>query len=198
MSFGFSIGDIVLVSGAVAGLYNTIKNAPEEQQSLMIEVELLRQLTAKIAADRTLLSPLPIAGSSSPGDLIQTSTTQQLRRCFELLQNLDNIASQYIANTPSFQTPAGKRKSRSRVFRWGLYKRKEFVGLLGDLRNMISLLHMLQQNGNPNPEHPILDSVTYIEFTDALDRPWVCTFEHCNTYAVRSGQHWHSASRTLL
>lgn len=65
MSFGSGIGDVVLVSEAVVGLYNTIKNAPEEQQTLMIEVELLRQLTAQIAAKNTLFSVPVMAGSAS-------------------------------------------------------------------------------------------------------------------------------------
>lgn len=189
MSFGVGIGDIVLVSGAVVGLYNTIKNAPEEQQNLLIEVELLRQLTAEIATDRTLVSP--IEGPSSAVALIQTPASQQLRRCFQLLQNLDEIASKYITNESFLQTPNAGKRRESRVFRWGLYKRKEFVGLLGDLRNMIFLLHTLQQNGSRGPEQPIRgpDSVSYVTLTDALDRQLVCSFEHCNTYEVSRVQH---------
>lgn len=57
MSFGFGIGDIVLVSGAVANLFTVIHDPPEDQQSLMVEVEMLRQLIAQFATDMTLVSP---------------------------------------------------------------------------------------------------------------------------------------------
>lgn len=194
MSFGFGIGDIVLASGAVFNLYTAIHNALDEQQSLMIEVEMLRQLIGQMAADTTLVSPLPIGGAASLGPLIQTAPTRQLSRCLQLLQNIDSIATRYIGDGASLGTSDGRRKSRSRVLRWGLYKRTEFLGLLGDLRNMIDLLHTLQQSANRSPAPPIQSpgSASYIELTDALDRPWVCSFEHCNTYEVSSGQHCHS------
>lgn len=164
----------------------TIKNAPEEQQTLMIEVELLRQLTAQIAGRSTLLSVPVVAGSASAAAHIQPPATPQLRWCFQLLHDLDTIAVKYIGNNTLLQTPGAGKEHRSRLFRWGLYKRKEFVGLLGDLRNMICLLHTLQQSGNRSLEQPLRvpDAVSYVELTDALDRPWVCSFEHCNTYKV--------------
>lgn len=185
MSFGFGIGDIILVSGAVVNLYTTIKNAPDEQQSLMIEVEILRQLIVQIAANSNFTSPLAIAGCDTQGPQPPTVAVQQLSRCFQLLHDIDTIATRYIGNSSSLHFPVAGKKARPRVFRWGLYKRKEFVGLLGDLRNMINLLHMLQQNGNQVPAQTRFpDSVSYVELTDALDRPWVCSFEHCKTYEV--------------
>ncbi|KAL0636961.1 hypothetical protein Q9L58_004064 [Maublancomyces gigas] len=138
MSFAFGIGDMVLVSGAVVNLYNTIKNAAEEQQTLMIEVELLRQFTTQIAAENTLLSVPEISGSASARAHIQQPATLQFCRCFQFLQDLDKIAVKYIGNNTSLQTPGAGKEHRSGLFRWGLYKRKEFVGLLDDLRNMMS------------------------------------------------------------
>lgn len=182
MPFGIGIGDIVLVSGSVFGLY-TIQNAA---------VELLRQLTSQIAADGPLESLKRITSSATPGPLVKRPATEQLCRCFQLLQNLDTIASRYIKNESSLLTPTGgTKKHLTTDFRWGLYKRKEFVALLGEIRNMINLLHMLQQNGNRGPAPPIRPpgAVPYVELTDALDRSWVCSFEHCNTYEVSRGRY---------
>lgn len=185
MMFGFGVSDIVLVSGAVCNLYTAISNAPDEQQTLMIEVEILRQLIGQIAADTTLVSPLAIAGPIAQRAPPVTAAVQQISRCFQLLHSLDTIATKYIGNCSSLQSPVVGKKARPRVFRWGLYKRKEFVGLLADLRNMINLLHKLQQRGNPAPAQiGSPDTVSYVELTDALDRSWVCSFEHCNTYEV--------------
>lgn len=189
MSFGFGVGDIVLVSGALFNLYTAISNAPDEQQALMIQVEILRQLIAEIAADSTLVSPLAIAGCATQGAPPTTAAAQQLARCFQLLHNLDTIATKYIGNS-ELQYPVASKIARHRVFRWGLYKRKEFVGLLADLQNMINLLHTLQQRGDPAPAQiGSPGSVSYVELTDALDRPWVCSFDHCNTYEVSCAQY---------
>lgn len=155
----------------------------------MIQVEILRQLIAQIAADPTLVSPLAIAGCATEGAPPPTAAAQQLARFFQLLHNLDTIATKYIGNS-SLQSPVASTIARHRVFRWGLYKRKEFVELLGVLQNMIDLLHTLQQRGNPAPAQiGSPGSVSCVELTDALDRPWVCSFEHCNTYEVRCAQY---------
>lgn len=190
MSFGFGIGDIVLVSGAAVNLYTAIRDAPVDQQSLMIEVEMMRQLLLQITIGPTPVSPLAIAGSAAQGPQSPSAAAAQFSRCFQLLQNLDTIAAKYIGNSLSLQSPVTGKKARSRVFRWGLYKRREFAGLLGDLRNMIHLLYMLQQNGNQAPaQMGSPSSVSHIELTDALDRSWVCSFEHCSTYEVSRGQY---------
>lgn len=188
MSFGFGIGDMVVVSRALVKLYTAIHDAPIEQQTLLLEVEILRHLVGQIAAQTpTTLSPPATVYSSLGSQLsMTTAPARQLSRCLELLQCLDAIALDYMGNTSSDQTAEKGKKSRSRLFRWGLYKRKEFVQLLGDLRNVTDLLQSLQQIGNIGPVPAVVfqNGATHVELIDALDRMRVCSFDMCDTWEV--------------
>lgn len=191
MSFGFGVGDIILVSRAFAKVYITVREAPAEQQSLVLELELLRAMVGGIAnstgqfqicADNTSSgSPTPIA--NCPGN-------QQLSRCLQLLNNLDEIAAIYMGTCPSERDLNRKKGSRSRRIRWGLYKKNEFVQLLGDLRNLTILLTSYASIKQIETEAPLASAVgfvnwqTPIQLIDALDRPLVFPFERCDTWEV--------------
>lgn len=190
MSFGFGVGDIILVTGALVRLYTAIHDAPVEQQSLMLEVEILRQLVGQIAAQNPTAFSVHAEVCRPLGSELSMTTPpmRQLSRCIELLQSLDAIALSYIGYTSSTELVMEGKKSRFKALRWGLYKRKEFVGLLGDLRNVTDLLQSLQQIGNLSPQPPVQlqTGVSHVELIDALDRMRVCSLELCDTWEVFS------------
>lgn len=192
MSFGFGVGDIILVSRAFAKVYITVREAPAEQQSLVLELELLRAMVAGIANSTGQIQigavnttpGLPVSLTNSPGN-------QQLSRCLELLKNLDNIAAIYMRNYPPDKSLNGKKRSRSRRLKWGLYKKKEFVELLVDLRNLTILLSsyasikQIENEIPPSSAVRLVNWQTPIQLIDALDRPLVFPFERCDTWEVR-------------
>lgn len=193
MSFGFGVGDIILVSRAFATVYTAVREAPAEQQSLVLQLELLRAMVEGIAKST---SQLQICTANTtpglPGSVANSPGNKQFSRCLELLNNLDSIAAIYMGNHPSSQGLDAKKGSRSRRLKWGLYKRKEFVELLVDLRNLIILLTSYAsikqiENEIPPPSAAgFINWQTPIQLIDALDRPLVFPFERCDTWEVRN------------
>lgn len=177
MSFGFGIGDILIVSTTLHRVYKTIRDAPEEQDTFCLDLETFRQLVLSISVD---LTP-----GSSPQN-VNSAGQQQLLRCLKLLEDLDEIAAMYMGTGLSHQTTVVKKRSRTRDARWALYKREKFVELLDDLRGRLELLKSLQQLGNsiksqtitlPNFDSPV-------RLIDALDRVQTCSFHQCDTWEV--------------
>lgn len=174
MSFGFGINDILLLSRALAKLYTTIQNAPDDQQAVQLDLESLRQLVSAIA--KHLPSETPISRTKS-------NTTEQFLRCLKLLKDLDEIAAVYIGRGAMHHTTS---PGRLRMFRWGLYKRSEFLRLLNDLRERVVLLHSLQQIWESGPVRMITlgDAELPIHLIDALDRRQICYIDACATWEV--------------
>lgn len=162
----------------------------------------MRQLVGQIAAQTPTALPPPTATSSTVGSalLMATAPARQLSRCLQLLQSLDTISMSYMRNTTYYQSVEAGKKNRSRILRWGLYKRKEFVQLLGDLRNTTDLLQSLLHIGNNgSPAIAWLQNqVSHVELIDALDRRRVCSFELTDTWDVCSSPAPLSSRATPL
>lgn len=171
MSFGFGISDILLLSRALAKLYTTIHNAPDDQQTVQLDLESLRQLVSSIADHLPPASPLPRTMSNA---------TEQILRCLKLLGDLDAIAAVYISRG------AVRGPGKLRMLRWGLYKRAEFTLILNDLRDRVALLHSLQQVWESGPVRMITlpDPESPVHLTDALDRRHICYIDACATWEV--------------
>lgn len=171
MSFGFGISDILLLSRALAKLYMTIHNAPDDQQAVQLDLETLRQLVSSIAEHLPATSPI------SP---TQRNAKEQLHRCLKLLSDLDEIAASYIGRGLI------KSPGKLRLLRWGLYKKAEFVQILNDLRARVVLLHSLQQVWETGPVRMITlaDPELPVHLIDALDRRHICYIDACSTWEV--------------
>lgn len=171
MSFGFGISDILLLSRSLTRLYTAIHNAPTDQQTVQLDLETLRELGSCLTAHH----------ATAP--CMSSTAADQLLRCVKLSQDLDKIVNVYVGRGVIAQT---KSAGRIRVFRWGLYKRAEFMQLLEDLRGRVALLSALQQAWECGPVRLVTfsDPKSPVHLIDALDRRHVCYIDACATWEV--------------
>lgn len=180
MSFGFSVGDIVLVSNGAIKFWTTINNAPTEQAELVITLEFLRPLVQRIIDCAVIVAP-KLAPTTA------RALKQQLSLCSKHLQDLDHIVAKYMGNSPS-SSDAGtesKKQNRRRLFMWGTYKRDEFVQSLDQLRKLVHLLLSYAsferlENAVPNTA----PGCQPLRLIDALNRETVCSISMCDTWEV--------------
>lgn len=178
MSFGFGVGDIILVSNGIAKFWTTVRDAPTEQADLKTSLEFLRQVVQTITdrASKIALNPTgPTAKSLEP----------RLSQCFKHLRNLDNIATKYMGHDTAY---VSSRMRKRRLLLWGACKRDEFVQAINELGKIVLLLLSIAmfeglQNNVPLAlaDSPASQSIRFI---DALDRESVCSFRLCDTWEV--------------
>lgn len=180
MSFGFGVGDIVLVSNGAIKFWTTIHNAPTEQADLAKTLELLRELVQRITGSAGTLAPkLPPATARA--------LEQHLSLCSKHLRNLDDIVAKYMGNSSSVGGLESKIQRR-RLYLWGMYKRDEFVQSLEELRKLVLLLlsyAMFERLENAVPVSPDnFSNCEPLRLIDALDRETVCSLSMCDTWEV--------------
>lgn len=180
MSFGFGVGDIVLVSNGAIKFWSTINNARAEQDDLAKTLELLRELVQRITGCAHIIAPK-----------LSPATTrvieQQLLFCSRHLRNLDDIVAKYMGYRLSDDGSERKRQNR-RLFMWGAYKRDEFVQSLDELRKLVLVLlsyAMFERLENAVPPSPNTShGCEPLRLIDALDRETVCSIQLCDTWEV--------------
>lgn len=178
MSFGFGVGDILVVSNGVLKFWTTVRDAPTEQEDLRKNLEILRQVVERITERAGILQPKltpPIA----------IALGQQLSLCSKHLRKLDDIVAKYMGDF----SPRGPLRKRShRVITWGAFKRDEFVESLNNLGKVILLLVSYAMFEGLDNKLPLTVQDTSdcqtICLIDALDRKSVCSMRLCDTWEV--------------
>ncbi|KAL0635228.1 hypothetical protein Q9L58_005874, partial [Maublancomyces gigas] len=164
MSFGFGVGDILVVSNGVLKFWTTVRDASTEQEDLRKNLEILRQVVERITERAGILRP-----KLSPP--IAIALGQQLSQCSKHLRNLDNIVAKYMGD---FSPRGPHRKRRHRVIAWGAFKRDEFVESLNNLGKVILLLVSYAMFEGLDNKLPLAVQDTSdcqtIRLIDALDR----------------------------
>lgn len=178
MSFGFGVGDILVVSNGVLKFWTTVRDAPTEQEDLRKNLEFLRQVVERINERATTLGP-----KLSPP--IARALGQQLSQCLKHLRILDDIVAKYMGDCTSYGG-SGRKMQNRRVISWGAYKRDEFVEYLNNLGKVILLVVSYAMfEGLENKLPPAITATSdcqTIRLIDALDRESVCSLHLCDTW----------------
>lgn len=178
MSFGFGVGDIVLVVNGGLKFWTTIRDASTEQAELAATLQLLREIVQTLTDNGSLRPP-----KLSPAKA--RVLAQYLLRCSKNLQDLDQTAAKYMGDSSSVGGSNSEGQNKLRLYRWGLYKRDEFVQSLEGLRKLVLLAATYGQleyfvPPSPNSSH----GCEPLRLIDALDRETVCSIPMCNTWEV--------------
>ena len=144
MSFGFGVGDFLVVGGLVWDVYRAYADAPEQFRNFSQEILALHVIVRKIegqlgisGSDGTASgSQLPAVGSRSQPPTIATLSTKDKNDLKILYDGLHAIMKELDDLIKKYQSLESTRNPVER-FKWG---QEDLVGLRDKIRSNITML----------------------------------------------------------